>query len=221
MLSVETWIVFLSAALALAFVPGPGMLYVLSRTMEGGRRAGILSTLGAATGGAVHVIGAAIGTSALLATSQTAFLALKVLGGCFLLYLGLKMIFAKTSLAGPAPAQVAAKPSRPLTIFSQGVATEILNPKTAMFFFAFIPQFVQPSNGDVFTQLVVLGLLVVVLNTVPDLLIAYLSKPIGSLLQSWPRIWAAQRSVAGLFLVALGIYTLASGTNKAMHATSA
>lgn len=221
MLSSETWIVFLSASLALAFAPGPGMLYVLSRTIAGGRKAGILSTYGTAMGGTVHVIGAAVGISALLAASQVAFVALKLLGGMFLVYLGLKMILSKHYIGVPVTQGGGANAPTNTTVLLQGMATEVFNPKTAFFFLAFIPQFVQPQNGNVFTQFMVLGLIVVVLNTVPDLFIAYFSKQFEALRQSSLRIRKAQQTIGGLILIGLGIFTLTSGSNKPLNSDAA
>lgn len=221
MLSSETWIVFLSASLALAFAPGPGMLYVLSRTIAGGRKAGLLSTCGTAMGGTVHVIGAAVGISALLAASQVAFVALKLVGGVFLVYLGLKMILSRQYIDVPVTQASGTNAPTSTTVLLQGMATEVFNPKTAIFFVAFIPQFIQPQNGSVFAQFIVLGLIVVVLNTVPDLLIAYFSKPLEALWKSSLRIRSTQQTIGGLLLIGLGIFTLTSGPNEPLNSDSA
>ncbi|MDT8429842.1 MAG: LysE family translocator [Pseudomonadales bacterium] len=221
MLSLETWIIFLSASLALAFAPGPGMLYVLSRTIAGGRKAGMLSTCGTAIGGTVHVIGAAVGVSALLAASQVAFVILKLAGGIFLVYLGLKMILSKHYIEAPTTQSSDVSAPTSTSILLQGMATEVLNPKTAIFFLAFIPQFVQLQNGSVFAQFIVLGLIVVVLNTVPDFLIASFAKPLESLWRSSLRIRKAQQTVGGLFLIGLGIFTLTSGSYKPLNGEAA
>jgi threonine/homoserine/homoserine lactone efflux protein len=153
MLDFQGWLLFLSAALALAFTPGPGMLYVLSRTISGGRSAGVVSTLGAASGGMVHVFGAALGTSAILATSAVAFTIVKYLGAVFLVFLGVRMILSAVKEGGSAMSlRQSEKPVEIKSTFYQGVISEVLNPKTAIFFLAFIPQFIQPGEGQLFGQ---------------------------------------------------------------------
>lgn len=214
MLNAETWIIFLSASLALAFAPGPGMLYVLSRTISGGKSAGITSTLGAATGGLIHVFGAAIGVSAILATSALAFMIIKYLGALFLIYLGLKMLMSSFKETVYRPAiESEEKQQQMWTIFYQGIISEVLNPKTALFFLAFIPQFINPSNGQVMIQFIILGLIVVVLNSIPDFLIAFFSKPIEKIWKSSRRFRIGQQVVSGTCLVGLGLYLATSETD--------
>lgn len=222
MMDFNTWLLFVSASLALAFSPGPGMLYVLSRTLAGGKAVGVASTLGAAMGGLIHVVGAAIGISALLATSALAFTLVTYVGAGFLIYLGLKMLLSAfrhtasqtpiTSLDG----KIAIK-----SAFNQGVISELLNPKTALFFLAFIPQFIHPDNGPVFFQFIVLGLIVVILNTLPDFLIAFLSKPIARLWNTHSRFRRAQQVTSGACLIGLGVYLAASGSGRGFKTTSA
>ena len=140
-------LLFLGATTLLAIAPGPGMLYVLARTLAGGRREGVLSCLGTFLGGLMHVIAAATGLSIVLATSATAFAVVKYAGAAYLIYLGTRMILsARENQQG----EVAiAAPRVPRNPFWQGIATEVLNPKTAIFFLAFIPQFVNRSSGGV------------------------------------------------------------------------
>jgi threonine/homoserine/homoserine lactone efflux protein len=147
---------FLTAALLLAIAPGPGMLYVLARSLAGGKREGVLSALGTFLGGMVHVFAAALGLSIILAKSAVAFAAVKYLGAAYLCFLGLRMILdARRDNANAEPLLAAGRPARnPLW---QGVATEVLNPKTALFFLSFIPQFVNHASGHIFLQFVVLG----------------------------------------------------------------
>ncbi len=215
MLSVETWIIFLTAALALAFAPGPGMLYVLSRAISGGRPAGIASTLGAAVGGIIHVFGAALGISAILATSAVAFMIMKYLGAIFLIYLGVKMIYA-AYVAGKQEHVVRVNENATCTksAFYQGIVSEFLNPKTAIFFLAFIPQFVQPETGRVFGQFMILGIIVVLLNSIPDFLISFFSTPVERLWKSNTRFRLGQQYVSGTCLVGLGVYLAVSGNHK-------
>lgn len=222
MLDFETWIIFMSASLALAFAPGPGMLYVLSRTISGGKTVGIASTLGAASGGLIHVFGAAIGISAVLATSAIAFTIVKYLGAVFLIYLGLKMIYsAFNKVDMKFPLCKGERKEEIKSAFYQGIISEILNPKTAIFFLAFIPQFIRPSDGYIYSQFIVLGMIVVVLNAIPDFFIAFFSKPIEKLWNSSSKFRVGQQVTSGICLVGLGAYLAMSGSNKKIHATSA
>ncbi|MBX2838289.1 MAG: LysE family translocator [Gammaproteobacteria bacterium] len=215
MLDLNTWVIFLTAAAALAFAPGPGMLYVLSRTIAGGKSVGIASTMGAACGGLIHVFGAAIGVSAILATSAIAFSIIKYLGAAFLIYLGLKILLSAFDRSNDKPEVFTDKNENEIkSAFYQGIVSEFLNPKTAIFFLAFIPQFINPSQGNVFSQFIVLGLIVVLLNAIPDLLIAFLSGPVQRMWKSGSSIRFVQQLVSGFCLIALGIYLALSGVNK-------
>lgn len=218
MLELGSWLIFFSAAAALAFAPGPGMLYVLSRTIVGGRWAGMASTIGTALGGSIHVVAAAVGVSALLAKSALAFTLIKYLGAVFLVYLGLKMIYSGYSCKGEStPFDVRDKRSSQnswRSLVYQGTIAELLNPKTAIFFLAFIPQFVSPNHGAVFGQFLVLGSIVVLLNAVPDLLISLLAAPIERLWTSSFRFRKLQQYSSGVCLICLGIYLAFTGQNK-------
>lgn len=215
MLDIETWFIFFAAALALAFAPGPGMLYVLSRTISGGRSAGIASTFGAAVGGSIHVFGAAIGLSTLLATSALAFAFVKYLGAVFLIYLGLKLIYSGFRYEGmDLKFTETQKKQNTRSAFYQGILSELLNPKTAIFFLAFIPQFVRPSDGYVFGQFVLLGIIVVLLNSIPDFLIAFFSQPIEKLWASSKKFRVAQQLSSGICLIGLGAYLALSGNSR-------
>jgi threonine/homoserine/homoserine lactone efflux protein len=190
---------FLAAAVVLAAIPGPGMLYVLARSLAHGRRAGLRSTLGTAVGGLGHVVAAAVGLSALLMTSAVAFTVVKYAGAVYLVWLGVR------TLAGlREPVEEVRTSGGPA--FRQGVLTELLNPKTALFFLTFLPQFVQPDNGPVALQLLALGSLSVALNSSADLVVATLGGRIGRLLASSPRWWRRQRLASGVTLIALGGY---------------
>ena len=209
MLDISKFPLFLSAAVLLAIAPGPGMLYVLSRSLAGGKREGILSALGTFLGGMVHVIGAAAGISVILAKSALAFEAVKYTGAGYLCFLGIKMILdAKRD--GNLPLS---KPSARRNPFWQGVATEVLNPKTALFFLSFIPQFVSRSNGDVFWQFVLLGTISVAMNTSADLIVTLAAGPLGDLIQRSPRFRRAQRTTTGVIMIGLGTY-LATSESK-------
>src|SRR5215469_14289710 len=144
--------VFLAAALVLAATPGPGIFYVLARTLAGGRREGVHSALGTFLGGLVHVVAAAFGLSAILAASAAAFTVVKYAGAVYLLWIGIQMIRTRN-----AEFQESVADAGSLHIFRQGVLTEALNPKTALFFLSFLPQFVNPRLGHVVGQFLILG----------------------------------------------------------------
>ena len=199
---------FFGAATLLAIAPGPGMLYVLARTLAGGRREGVLSSLGTFLGGLTHVLAAATGLSIVLATSAVAFALVKYAGAAYLIYLGVRMIISARKDQG-AEFQV---PSGkvPRNPFWQGIATEVLNPKTAIFFLAFIPQFVNRMGGGIFWQFLLLGTISVALNTSCDLIVTFAAAPIGARLRSSPVLRRRQRTATGLTLIGLGAFVAVS-----------
>jgi threonine/homoserine/homoserine lactone efflux protein len=155
---------FLAAALVLAITPGPGVAYVAARTVAGGRREGVASSLGTAVGGGVHVVAAGLGLSAVVAQSVVAFGIVKYAGACYLIYLGIRTLLKGANVASVASLQAVGT----ARAFGEGVLVEALNVKTALFFLAFIPQFVHPTSA--LAQFVALGVICVVLNTAVDLL---------------------------------------------------
>jgi len=201
-------LVFVSAAILLAIAPGPGMLYVLARTLAGGRREGLLSALGTFLGGMVHVFAAA-GVSIILAKSAAAFATVKYLGALYLCFLGVRMILDARK---DSDISVAELPGR-RNPFWQGVMTEVLNPKTALFFLSFIPQFVNRASGHVFLQFVVLGMTSVSLNTAADIVVALLAGPLGERIRGSQRFRHRQRTLTGAFMIGLGTY-VALGESK-------
>jgi threonine/homoserine/homoserine lactone efflux protein len=202
---------FLTAAVLLAVAPGPGMLYVLARSLAGGKRDGVLSALGTFLGGMVHVFAAALGVSVILARSAVAFSTVKYAGAAYLCYLGVKMILDARKRETPSSdglGTVASVTARnPLW---QGVATEVLNPKTALFFLSFIPQFVNRGVGHVFLQFVLLGTVSVVLNTSADMIVILLAGPLGKKIRSSPVFRRRQRTVTGAIMIGLGTYLATS-----------
>jgi threonine/homoserine/homoserine lactone efflux protein len=210
-------LLFLTAAVLLAIAPGPGMLYVLARSLAGGKREGVLSALGTFLGGMVHVFAAALGVSVILARSALAFSTVKYAGAAYLCFLGLKMIAeARKDARQPQiistdafPAAVGARSRNP---FWQGVATEVLNPKTALFFLSFIPQFVNRGAGHVFFQFVALGTVSVILNTSADLIVILLAGPLGKKIRSSAVFRRRQRTVTGAIMIGLGTYLATSET---------
>ncbi|MEM9003321.1 MAG: LysE family translocator [Cyanobacteria bacterium P01_F01_bin.86] len=201
---VATLGVFLTAAFILSITPGPGILYTLARTLHGGKAAGMASVMGLFIGGLFHVIAAAVGVSSLLMTSAIAFTVVKYAGAAYLIYLGLRTLLGKD--AAPHSTVNALTPRRHINVFSQGVLTEVLNPKTALFFLAFIPQFIHVANGNIFTQFLVLGLLTALLNLAIDLTVVTFAGPLGQRLRTSYRFRQGQRLASGFTLIGLGTY---------------
>jgi len=198
---------FLTAALLLAVAPGPGMLYVLARSLAGGRREGVLSALGTFVGGMVHVLAAAAGVSVVLARSAVAFATVKYAGAAYLCFLGVRMILAAWRDKDELPTAALPPPRNP---FWQGIATEVLNPKTALFFLSFIPQFVNREAGHVFAQFLALGAVSVTLNTSADLVVTMFAGPLGNRIRSSARFRRAQRTATGGIMIGLGTYLAVS-----------
>jgi threonine/homoserine/homoserine lactone efflux protein len=204
MISAQTLLAFLSASFLLAITPGPGIMYVLTRSLAGGRREGLLSSLGTFVAGFAHVPAAGLGLSAVLATSAVAYQAVRWAGALYLVYLGIRMIrsAAKDDTEDTAADTAAGNP------FTQGIVTEVLNPKTALFFLSFIPQFVN-TKGSVFVQFLVLGSISVLMNTTADFLVAFFAGPIGKRLLASPRARTNQRKATGAAMVGLGVFVIA------------
>ena len=199
---------FVAAALLLAVTPGPGIFYVLARTLAGGRREGFQSSIGTFFGGLFHVFAAALGISAILAASAVAFHTVKYAGAAYLIFLGIKMIRSRNAALQDNTAVEGSTPSR--GAFRQGILTEALNPKTALFFLSFIPQFIAPERGHIFLQFATLGMLSVTLNTAADLLVVSLATPLERKLKSSPSFRARQRTASGLGMIGLGAYVALS-----------
>lgn len=198
----SSWAIFVVAALALLVTPGPAVLYVITRSLGEGRRAGLVSVAGIGTGTLGHVLAATLGVSALLASSPTAFIVVKLAGGAYLVWVGIGRMMAKGG-AGPRAALVAAGG---WTIFRQGAVVNLLNPKTALFFLAFLPQFVDPRH-PVAPQMLALGLAFAALGLASDACFALLA---GSVRQALVRgrgrrMLDAQRFLTGGVFVALGV----------------
>jgi threonine/homoserine/homoserine lactone efflux protein len=196
--------IFLSAALLLAIAPGPGMLYVLARSLKGGKKVGMASSFGTALGGMGHVIAAAFGLSAILAQSAYAFLFVKYLGAAYLVYLGVR-----TLLSSDVAMLDAKDDGNAQSPFWQGVLTEVLNPKTALFFLAFIPQFVDHA-APLLPQFILLGAISVVLNTSADLVVVFAAAPLAQRLKTSVLWRKRQRQASGAALIGLGSYVAVS-----------
>jgi threonine/homoserine/homoserine lactone efflux protein len=210
----STFALFVAAALALLLVPGPAVFYVVARSVEGGRITGLVSVLGIELGTLVHVVFAAAGLSAVLASSATAFSVVKWLGAAYLVWLGLQHILAR-EIDTETP-QTGGETRLP-RIFAQSVLVQVLNPKVALFFLAFLPQFVDPSRGAAWTQVMVLGATLALLGLFTDGLYALLGGTAGNWLRrkgengSFRRL---RRYVPGGVYTALGAATAVSGSGK-------
>jgi len=195
--------------MVLLVIPGPAVFYILSRTIGHGRLAGVVSAAGIAVGSLFHVAAAVLGLSALLASSARAFSVVKYLGAAYLVFLGVRMLLSRRSL------QIAA-PENGLSlgrIFAQGVLVNLLNPKTALFFLAFLPQFVDPSRGHVSSQILFLGISFALLGLSSDSCWAMLAGTLAETLRGNLRWLRAQRSISGGALIALGLATAFSGAH--------
>lgn len=196
--------IFVAAATVLALTPGPGIFYVAARTLAGGRAEGVASSFGTGLGGLFHVIAGALGVSAIVMASAEAFTALKVAGAVYLLWLGVRTI-RDARTPGAAPIMVAGlEDIGPRRAFREGVWVEALNPKTAAFFLAFIPQFVNPAAGSLPLQFVALGLVSVALNTAVDVLVAFAAARVRDGGLRHPKRVQRIREVSGGAMLALG-----------------
>ncbi|HEX7248121.1 MAG TPA: LysE family translocator [Actinomycetota bacterium] len=206
---VQTLTVFAAAALLFAVVPGPAVIYIVTRSVDQGRAAGLVSALGIATGTLVHVPFAAVGLSALLVSSAVAFTTVKYLGAAYLVYLGIRKLLDKET--DDLTVTVATRSLK--RVFSQGVVVGVLNPKTALFFLAFLPQFVDPARGSAALQLGVLGVLLVAISMVSDSGYALLTGTAGEWLRGRSkRFVRRQRVLTGSIYIALGLSAAVAGT---------
>jgi threonine/homoserine/homoserine lactone efflux protein len=207
--NVATLAVFALASLALAVVPGPAVLYIVAQSVHGGRRVGVVSALGVASGGLFHVLAAVIGLSALVAASAEAFTVVKVAGALYLVWLGIRTLLSRDeSIAGRRPETTI------LRTYRQGVVVNVLNPKTALFFLAFLPQFVDPSGAPVRLQLALLGGMFVLIALSSDLVWALVAGSAGHVLRRSRTFLRLQRYVSGTVFVALGALAAATGRSR-------
>jgi threonine/homoserine/homoserine lactone efflux protein len=206
----STLAVFVLAAVALLVTPGPAVLYIVARIVEQGRWAGLVYALGVHVGTLVHVAAAALGLSALLVSSALAFDIVKYLGALYLMYLGIRRLLTSDAAA----AASAAAPRSLRRLFAQGIVVNILNPKTALFFLAFLPQFADPSRGQLGLQILGLGLIFVALGVVSDGLYAVLAGTAGGWLKQGGRFLRVERYVTGGVFVGLGLTAAFAGNGR-------
>lgn len=211
MVSLHHLLLFLAAALLLLLTPGPAVFYIVARSVDQGRAAGLISVLGIELGNLVHVLAATLGLSALVMSSALAFSVVKDVGAVYLVYLGLRALFGREAMAQPSEL-------RRLSfgrVFRQGILVAVLNPKTALFFLAFLPQFVDPAQGSVTAQLFCLGCLFVLMGTVTDGLYALLADSAGQRLKRVALFQRAERYVIASVYIGLGASAaLAGGRHK-------
>ncbi|MEP7134793.1 MAG: LysE family translocator [Chloroflexota bacterium] len=201
---------FMGAALALLLLPGPAVLYITARSATQGRVAGLVSVLAIETANFVQAVAAALGLSAILLSSALAFDVVKYLGAAYLIYLGIRKLFSSDN--GTEDETV--KQESLSRIYWQGFAVNILNPKTALFFFAFLPQFIDPSKGNVVGQNLLLGAIFVGLAIITDSMYALLASSLAGKLAGNKRFQKGQRYFAGLVYIGLGITTALAGARK-------
>jgi threonine/homoserine/homoserine lactone efflux protein len=197
---------YFAAALLLAVTPGPGIFYVAARTLAGGRAEGVASSFGTGLGGMVHVLAGSLGVSAVVLASAELFTALKLVGAAYLVWIGFRTVQAARRDASAALANgTMAPPIGPRRAFREGVLVEALNPKTAAFFLAFVPQFADPAAGPVAVQFMVLGFVSVALNTLADVVVAFAAGGIRDGAAARPALIRRLREGSGAAMIALGV----------------
>lgn len=201
MIDLSTLGTFIAVVLGLFLIPGPAVLLVLTRTIQGGRKAGILTGLGIATGDFIHTLCAAIGLSALLMASSLAFTVVKLCGAAYLVYLGIRALLTRP--ANPTLPRVAAV--TPAQAYLQAIPAEVLNPKTALFFLAFLPQFVHPGHGSSLLQFSVLGLVFVSMSAIYTTVLASSVRPLGRVVGRLRWLVRWQGKIVGTIFLWLGL----------------
>ncbi len=196
---------YLAAASVVAITPGPGIFYVAARTFAGGRPEGIASSFGTGLGGMIHVLAASLGVSAIVLESSELFSTLKLFGAVYLVWLGFRTFQAARRKGATGDDGAPVRSVGPRRAFREGVLVEALNPKTAAFFLAFLPQFVNPSAGHVALQLVVLGSVSIALNTLADIVVAVVASGIQDGAAARPGLIRRPREASGGAMVALGV----------------
>lgn len=203
-------ILFISASVALLLLPGPAVLYITARSANQGRVAGFVSVLAIETANLVQAIAAGLGLSAILLSSALAFDIVKYLGAAYLIYLGIKKLLSKEESS----TSQEVKRESLSQIFWQGFVINILNPKTALFFFAFLPQFINPEKGNVTLQNLLLGVLFVVLAFITDSMYALVASSLAEKLNANTKFQKGQKYFAGLVYIGLGVTTALTGSRK-------
>lgn len=204
MLELTTLVSYTAVVIGLFLIPGPAVLLVFMRTAQGGRSVGMMTGLGIACGDFVHAMAAAVGMSAILMTSALAFNVVKLIGAAYLIWLGVQAFLDKGDGDAAEPG-MARPPVTAMQAFLQAIPAEVLNPKTALFFLAFLPQFVHPEHGSTFLQFTVLGLIFVALSALYSCLLALSVRPLSRVLGrlAWLNRWKGK--IVGTIFVGLGL----------------
>lgn len=208
--ALSTIMLFLLASLGLLLVPGPAVLYIVARSAAQGRRAGLASVGGVELASLSHALAAAVGLSAILLTSALAFSVVKYVGAAYLIYLGVHTLLrrdAERDIPGLAPRRLS-------RLFANGYLVNLLNPKTALWFYAFLPQFVDPARGSAVVQILLFGVLFVLLASCTDSCYAVLGSTLGRWLATKARVRRGQRYVTGGIYIALGVSAAFVGAEK-------
>jgi len=208
LISHSSLLLFVTGAAVLLVIPGPAVTYVVSRSIGHGRAAGLVSVLGIVTGTLCHVVAAALGISALLASSAMAFQFVKYLGAAYLIYLGIKTLRRKDEQLVAADTGE----TKLMRLYGQGLLVNLLNPKTALFFLAFLPQFVDPARGQVTLQILQLGVLFALMGWSSDSIYAVIAGTVAERIRGSLRLRRAQRHISGGGLIALGLASAFSGS---------
>jgi threonine/homoserine/homoserine lactone efflux protein len=201
MFDLASIVTYVAVVIGLFLIPGPAVLLVITRTLQGGRKVGIATGLGIASGDLIHTLSAALGLSAILMTSALAFNVVKIVGACYLIYLGVRAFFARSSTT--TRMQLADVTST--QAFFQAVGAEVLNPKTAIFFLAFLPQFIHPESGSSLMQFAVLGLIFSGLSAIYTSVISITIRPLSQLIKGLSRLRRWEGKIIGTMFVALGV----------------
>jgi threonine/homoserine/homoserine lactone efflux protein len=201
MIDLSTLMAYVAVVLGFVFIPGPATLLTVARATSSGTRVGIATGAGVAAGDVFHTVMAMVGISAIIATSATLFSIVKYIGAAYLIYLGVRAIIERTP-ADPSAGALAISAGK---AFRQAVLTEVLNPKTALFFLAFLPQFVRPENGSVMLQLMMLGVIFVLLGLFSTVVFAVSAGRLGTFLRRNPSVVKWQGKVVGGIYCALGV----------------
>lgn len=200
---------FVIAAATLLIIPGPAVFYIMARSIDQGKKAGLVSVLGVSLGGSVHVLAGAIGVSAILMTSATAFSIVKYLGAAYLIYLGCRTLFSRSDQTA---SDVPQAPRKKLAkIFYESALVEVMNPKTALFFLAFFPQFISPSGGSVPLQFLLLGAIFIILAFISDGLYAILAASIRKRMKVSSKL---QNRITGYLYIVLGVFSAFTSPSK-------
>ncbi len=203
MLGIHGYWLFVAAGILLNLTPGQDTMFIIGQSLTGGRRSGVAAALGISAGSVVHTLAAALGLSAILATSALAFSIVKFAGAAYLIYLGARLLLARGAGTGTAPAQAPAS-AEPSSAFRQGILTNLLNPKVALFFLAFLPQFIEPASGTKALAFLALGATFIATGTAWGMVLAIGAASLQSLLVRKPALRTTiDRVVGGIFL-ALG-----------------